>query len=100
MTLNIQIFNKFLSGERICLNSFRRFGDYNTYLDCKLVRIYYIHAHKSKKQTPIDNFISDLQTNCDDEKQLIENVISFISDYPNFWEFRETMEYKILIQNQ
>lgn len=98
MTLNIQIFQKFLSGERICLNSFRRFGDINTYLDCKLVRIYYVHNYKPKKQTPIDNFISDLQISCDDEKQLIESVISFINDYPNFWEFRETMEFKILNQ--
>lgn len=92
MTTNIQIFEKFLSGERINIESFCRFADYNTYLDNKLVRIYYVHRNKPDKQTPLDNFVSDMPYN-QDEMFLIESVVSFISDYPNFWEFRKTDEY-------
>lgn len=97
-TLNTYIFNQFMDGQRINIESFRKFGDYNVYKDCKLVRIYYVH--RFKKSWPIDIIAKEIsELFCQDETQIISEIINFICSYPNFWDFRDSLEYKISTGN-
>lgn len=83
----------FLLGERVKVESFRKFSDYNVYRDNKLIRIYFVNRYKSASD--LDVLAGCLMEKFPrDEKEMIEEIVDFINSFPNFWDYRNEEEYK------
>lgn len=100
MWVEALIYDFFISGGRLSLDSYRAQGDINTYLDEKLVRIYYVHRYKPKKETTLCNAVDTIIGNYGlDETEVREAVVEFIKTYPCIWHFRDEYEEELKLLN-